>query len=97
LTLEQPCPAMKYVHRHWRDAELYMIFNENLEKQSCNVTLAGEGQTRLWDPATGNIEIPAAEYPAKNKVRMLLHLEPYETKYIVVGTPPDTIPSRFKE
>jgi hypothetical protein len=93
MTLEQPCPAVKYVHRHWRNAELYMVFNENLEKQSCKVTLAGEGQARLWNPATGNIEVLAAESPDKNKVCVLLHLEPYETKYIVVGTPPDTMPS----
>jgi len=34
VILDQPCAPVKYVHRHWRDADLYFFFNEGTEKQS---------------------------------------------------------------
>lgn len=91
VVLEPSCPAVKYLHRRWRDADLYMVFNESNEKLSCKATLSGEGRVQLWNPATGNIDIPIGISSDKNRVHLPLSLEPYETKYIVVGVLPPNV------
>jgi len=84
VMLEQSCPAIKYTHRRWRDAELYMFFNESHEKQTRKATLAGSGQLQLWDPTSGRIE-PLADASSENGfVHLTLELEPYQTIFIVI-------------
>lgn len=88
VTLDQPCPAVKYIHRSWRDAELYFFFNESTEKQSRKATLAGSGQAQVWDAAKGCIETLSGASSENGFVRLPLVLEPYETKFIVIGPVP---------
>jgi len=85
VILEQTCPAIKYTHRRWRDAELYMFFNESREKQTRKATLSGSGRVKVWYPATGDIK-PLTGASSENGVASLtLELVPYGTKFIVIG------------
>jgi hypothetical protein len=83
--LEKTCPAIKYTHRRWQDAELYMFFNESQEKQIRKATLAGSGQIQVWDPTSGSIEPLIGALSNNGGVSLTLELEPYGTKFIVIG------------
>ncbi len=85
VLFEQPCKAIKYTHRHWRDAELYMFFNESQEKQTRRAALSGSGQIQVWDPTTGEIELLKSVSSENGNVHLTLDLEPYRTKFIVIG------------
>lgn len=84
----QPCPFVKYVHRQLNDADLYFFFNESLEKQAFNAILAGSGHVQKWDAMTGEIEILTGINQDKRVMQLNLELEPYETKFIIIGTLP---------
>ena len=85
VMLDQPCPVVKYLHRCLRDADLYFFFNESTEKQSRTAVLAGSGQAQVWDAASGRIEALSDISSEKGVVRLPLVLEPYETKFIIIG------------
>jgi hypothetical protein len=86
VELDQSCPVVKYTHRCWQDADLYMFFNESQEKQLRKATLAGSGQVQIWNPATGDIEPLNVASSENGFVNITLELEPYGTKFIVIGT-----------
>ncbi|MDZ7261683.1 MAG: glycosyl hydrolase [candidate division KSB1 bacterium] len=88
VKLSQPCPSVKYLHRRWRDAELYFFFNESSEKQECEATLLGSGQVQIWDAMSGIIKPVPGASPENGAVRLPLVLEPYETKFIVIEALP---------
>jgi hypothetical protein len=88
VTLDRPCPPVKYTHRSWRDAELYFFFNESNEPQSRAAVLAGRGQAQVWDAGTGLIHPMAAATADNDAVRLPLVLGPYEAKFIVIGPLP---------
>ncbi len=89
VLLNEMCPDIKYTHRKLRDAELYFFFNESpTEKHTRTAVLAGGGQVQIWDGMTGDIK---AIEEAKSKslfATVPLKLEPYETKFIVIGSMP---------
>ena len=85
VVLDQPAAAVKYLHRRWRDADLYFFFNESTEKQSHQAVLTGSGRAQVWDAATGRIETLAGAAAEKGVMRLPLTLEPYETKFIIIG------------
>ena len=85
VALDQPCPSVKYLHRHLRDGDVYFFFNESAEKQSRKVMLAGSGQAQVWDAASGRTETQAADCSEDGFVRLPLELKLYETKFIVIG------------
>jgi len=85
VALDQPCPAIKYSHKTWRDAEMYFFYNESDQRQSRTVTVAGGGQAQVWDALSARI-YPLAGATAKgDRVQLPLVLEPCESKFIVVG------------
>ena len=85
VALDKPCPAVKYTHRSWRDAELYFFFNESTEKQSSQAVLSGNGQVQIWDATNGQVETMDGVSSKNGFVNLPLVLEPYETKFIVIG------------
>ena len=89
VALDQPCPAVKYLHRRWRDADVYFFFNESDQPQARRVTLAGSGQVQSWDANSGGISLArgAAVMP-DGTARLALELEPYATLCIVIGALP---------
>jgi hypothetical protein len=86
---------VKYLHRRWRDADLYFFFNESDQPQTRQATLSGGGPVRVWDANAGTIG-PADNTAAGNgTVRLRLELEPFGTRFIVVGAvPPATVDKR---
>ena len=88
VVLDQPCPPVKYLHRRWQDADLYFFFNESGQPQARQAALTGVGPVQVWDANAGTIG-PADNAAAGNgTVRLRLELEPYGTKFIVVGAMP---------
>jgi hypothetical protein len=88
VVLDQPCPPVKYLHRRWRDADLYFFFNESDQPQTRQAALTGVGPVQVWDANAGSIG-PAGNAAAGNgTVRLRLELEPFGTKFIVVGAVP---------
>jgi hypothetical protein len=84
VTLDQPAPAVKYVHRRWRDANVYFFFNESEQRRSRQAALAGAGRVEVWDAATGEISALAGASAEKGGVRVPLDLGPWESKFIVI-------------
>jgi hypothetical protein len=80
-----PAPAVKYLHRRWQDADLYFFFNESDKPLQVGAALAGSGQVQDWDPATGAIRGFA---PGATPGAVPLHLDPYGTRYVVIGAAP---------
>ena len=85
LKLEKPCEDIKYVHRRLKEADLYFIFNEGDKKQGFNVTLAGKGKVQIWDARSGKITESLVKAIGNESIETHLNLEPWETKFIVVG------------
>jgi hypothetical protein len=76
---------VKYLHRHWRDADCYFFFNESPQLQSVNATLSGSGRAQTWDAATGEISNLVAGVSGNSAVRLHLNLAPNESRFVVVG------------
>lgn len=99
VTLSASAPAVKYAHRRWRDADMYFLFNESTERVVREATLEGGGRAQVWSAETGAItELPSSSAGA-DRVKILLVLEPWEAKFIVVGTalPPASSPEPLLE
>jgi hypothetical protein len=94
VILDQPCAPVKYVHRHWRDADLYFFFNEGTEKQSRKAVLAGNGLAQVWDAASGSVAVVEGSTSENGAVSVPLALEPHESKFVVVGPLPSRIAAK---
>jgi hypothetical protein len=85
VTLVPAQPAVKYLHRRWRDADCYFFFNESPQPQSVGATISGSGSPQIWDAANGDISNLFASVAGKGAVRLHLNLAAYESRFIVVG------------
>jgi hypothetical protein len=88
VKLDSEFPRLTYTHRSWRDAEMYLFFNESDKAESRMATIAGRGQAQAWDLGTGEIHAMSAATAEGDSVRFPLVLGPYETKVVVVGPLP---------
>jgi len=93
VKLDVAFPRLTYAHRSWRDAEMYLFFNESDKSESRVVTIAGHGQAQVWDLGTGEIHPASGASASADSVSMPLVLGPYETKVIVLGPLPDGVGS----
>lgn len=84
LFLSEKCGSIKYLHRKLKDAELYFIFNESLEKQSVNLSLEGAGKTEEWNAMTGVVKTIQPSLKVKGKLSFSTEFQPWETKFIVI-------------
>ena len=91
VALDSPCPALKYTHRAWRDADLYFFFNESNQPQSRTVEASGHGRAQVWDAGTGEIHLITGATAGKDSVRLPLVLAPYEAKILVIGAAPQKV------
>jgi hypothetical protein len=91
VKLDAEFPRLTYAHRSWRDAEMYLFFNESNKEESRTATIAGRGQAQVWDLATGEIHPMSGATVEGDSVRFPLLLEPYETKVVVVGPLPSGV------
>ena len=85
VKLAEPCPGIKYTRRRLRDADVYFLFNESDEQQTCSVTLAGTGKVQAWDAFSGSRVDTAASAKQADRVQASVSFKPYETRLLVVG------------
>jgi hypothetical protein len=88
VKLDSEFKRLTYMHRSWRDAEMYFFFNESDKAESRTATIAGRGTAQLWDLGTGEIHAMTAATAEGDSVRFPLVLGPYEAKLVVVGPLP---------
>ncbi len=79
-----PETALRVMKRRWKDAGVYLFFNEGAQPIHQTVALIGKAKrAQIWDPQTGSIT-PFAGTRAKNSIAVALDLAPYETRIVVV-------------
>jgi len=84
VMLDSPCSDLKVMHKKWKDADVYFLFNEIKEPVSRKVTLAGQGTAQHWDTRTGATK-SLAGVARNGKIELDLGFEPYEAKLVVLG------------
>jgi hypothetical protein len=82
VVLDKPFALLKYLHRQWKDADLFFFFNESSEAVSRNITVAVKGKVEEWDANTGAIK--PMKTSGNEATQLTLSLLPYETKFIVI-------------
>ncbi|HEY4148703.1 MAG TPA: glycosyl hydrolase [Chitinophagaceae bacterium] len=87
VKLEKAIPGIKYLHRRWKDADLYFFFNESDQEQTATATLSGKGRAEIWDAFTGDIKPVQISNATDGTVQLPLHLDAHETKFIVIHHP----------
>jgi hypothetical protein len=85
VKLDAACAPIKYIHRSLKDGDVYFFFNESAQNQTRTATLAGSGQVQVWDAKSGDIALLTGATAEKDAVRFSLVLEPYESKFVVIG------------
>ena len=88
VKLDSACPPIKYIHRTYKDGEVYFFFNESDQPQTRTATIVGTGAVQVWDPASGEIHPVAGVGPATGSVAVPLTLASHETRFIVLGPLP---------
>jgi hypothetical protein len=82
--LDSPDPALKVMTRSLKDADLFLFFNEGAQPSDHEATLASHGHTaQTWNSQTATIE-PVAFTRNGGKLSVRLHLQPDETRIIVI-------------
>jgi hypothetical protein len=87
-----------FVHRKLNDADLYYVDNRNDRTEQVEATFRIEGKApELWHADTGKME-PAAYRIESGRTSVPLHLDPYETVFVVfrkpAASPSRTLPQR---
>jgi hypothetical protein len=87
VKLSPAAPAVKVMHRKWKDADVYFAFNESDQPQTITATLRGSGTAQVWNAWDGSIKNAEAEVTEAGGISMPLSLEGYGAKLIVIGAP----------
>ncbi len=87
ILIEPASPAVKYVHRHLKNAELYFLFNESEQEVSGKVMLEGSGSLSLLNPLTGESEQHNYIIQKGQGISMELKLDPYESRIYLLDSP----------
>ena len=84
IALDTPDAALRVIKRRWRDADVYLFFNEGAYPVRRKVTLLAAGRiVESWDVQAGSVTpVPAARKDGHPVVD--LSLDPYTTRLIVV-------------
>jgi hypothetical protein len=81
---ETPTTSLRVMKRRWKDADVYLFFNEGAEMWDHGVFLMSKGNTaEIWDPRTGTIA-PLQSRRVGGSLAVALPLQPYQTRVIVV-------------
>jgi hypothetical protein len=84
IAFDRPDTAWRMIKRQWKDADVYLIFNEGPEVLSHAVTVKGSRKRiEVWDPQTGEIT-PMHEMKSKAGSTIEITLQRYETAVLVV-------------
>jgi hypothetical protein len=84
LGLDRPDRALRVMHRQWKNAEVYLLFNEGNAPLDREATLFAKGhRVQVWNPQTGQIH--TVPFTRRNgRIAISLHMQPYSTRFIVV-------------
>jgi hypothetical protein len=83
VTLDTPDTALRVMKRQWKDADLYLFFNEGPNATSHQVTLPSGGKAEVWNAQTAEISKLDAKSSSAG-LALSLSLGPYETRVIVI-------------
>jgi hypothetical protein len=85
VTLDAPDTALRVIKRHWKDADVYLLFNEGADTTIRTVTLTGAGKRiDVWDPQTGEIT-PAIAVKSADGLKLTMTMRGFETQVLVMG------------
>ena len=84
VQLDSPDTAMKVMKRRWKDADVYLFFNEGNQESEHTVTLFSKGHVvKAWDPQSGaKALVESTRNGGHLAVQLKMH--PYETRLLVV-------------
>jgi hypothetical protein len=77
-------PAVKYIHRHYQNAEGYFFFNEGDDAVQTDVSLAGGGQGQQIDLSTGASTPLGGIVKHLGEANFPLSLPPYGTTFYLL-------------
>jgi hypothetical protein len=84
LALDRPDPAWRIARRQWKDADVYLIFNEGPAASSHTVTLVGDRKRlETWDPQTGKIS-PLQAAQSDHGLAAKINLQGFETRVLLI-------------
>jgi hypothetical protein len=85
VILDAPDTALRVMKRHWKDADVYLFFNESADPATHAVTLAGPGKRiDVWAPQTGEIT-PAVAVKSADGMKLTMTLQGFETRVLVMS------------
>jgi hypothetical protein len=84
VRLDNADTALRVMKRRWKNADVYLFFNEGAQASDHEVTLMSKGRVvEAWDPQTGTVApLPSTRKGGNTLVQ--LKLQAYETRVIVV-------------
>ena len=78
-------PALKYIHRVLKDADVYFFFNESVTNEvNTTAKLKGEGIVSEWEPTTNAISQLNGK-STNGGIAITLQLKPQQTKFIIIA------------
>jgi hypothetical protein len=84
VRFDLPDTALRVMKRRWKDADVYLFFNEGAQVSNHAMTLMSKGHgAETWDAQTGAITRLRSTRRAGH-LTVQLHLQPYETQVVVV-------------
>jgi hypothetical protein len=76
--------ALKVMKRRWKDADVYLFFNEGNQESEHAVTLFSKGRSvEMWDAQAGTVA-PVNSARKDGHLAVQLKMQPYETRLLVV-------------
>ena len=84
VRMDAPDTALRVMKRRWKDADVYLVFNEGSQASKHAITLMAKGRmVEAWDAQTGSVTSVEAARRGGHSV-IDLDLKPYATRVIVV-------------
>jgi hypothetical protein len=84
VALDRPDTAWRIMKRRWKDADVYLFFNEGAAASTHSVSCMGPGQkVELWDPQTGQIQ-PMTALKSVDGLKVSISLRGFETRVLVL-------------
>lgn len=76
--------SIRYIHRTLPEAEVYFVANQDATAVDINCSFRVKGRLpEIWLPETGEIERPNDYKAVGDRTLLSLHLEPYESVFVV--------------
>jgi hypothetical protein len=84
IALDRPDTAWRIMKRRWKDADVYLIFNECAAASTHTVSFIGRGKKiEAWDPQTGKIT-PVVALKSIDGLKASIALQGFETRVLVL-------------